>query len=67
MAATDDDIRRAADPDEAARALLWRQQQDALAAKRVERLAMLAGSEAARQANFEAWAPLLESPGDVAP
>lgn len=64
MAATPEDIRRAADPDEAARALLWQQQQAALAAKRTEYLAQLAGSEEARQANFEAWAPLLRSPGE---
>lgn len=67
MPATPDDIRRAADPDEAARALLWQQQQDALAAKRTEHLAALAGSEAARLANYEAWAPLRPSPGDVDP
>jgi hypothetical protein len=62
--ATPDDIRRAVDPDEAARALLWQEQQAALAAKRTQYLAELAGDETARRANFEAWAPLLKSPGD---
>jgi hypothetical protein len=65
MPATPEDIRRAADPDEAARALLWQEQRRALAAKRTQHLARLAGNEGARKANAEAWAPLKRSPGDA--
>jgi hypothetical protein len=64
MPATPEDIARAYDADEAARALLYQEQQAARIAKRAEYLAALTGDETARRAVFEAWAPLARSDGD---
>jgi hypothetical protein len=67
MAATDKDIDRAVNAEEAARALAWRDNRLAILTRRAEALDSLRGDPALAAQIFERYAALLPSPGDREP